>query len=574
MSPDYEELQKQIAALTRRVYELEQRLGLHETITRNPRKPELATASTSKSEVESRIGGQWLNRIGIVAVFVGVSYFLKYAFDNEWVGPAVRVVIGLLSGVAVIFWSEHVRRSGYAIFSYSLKAVGIGVLYLSLWASSQVYHLVPNGLAFLTMASLTAATVALALWQDAEVIAAFAAVGAFITPVALSSGENNAVSIFAYVAILDIGALLLVWNRPWVRVLLGCYIGTLLLYSAWHSRFYTLDQFAIAAASVSVLFVVFALAPLIDTRDRDLKPITLLALLNAATYFFEVWELFEHAANARRGAMAALGLAGLYLVMGYLLSNGSRTVLRQVHWAIAEAFAVAAVPIGLETPWITIGWFVEGAALIHASRRTNNNYLRNLAAIAVFMALARLIAVDEFEVNRLVFNARMTTFAVGILTLIYIAHHLKAIDGQYERTAVAIVVVAGNVLALVALNEEITGAWQRQVQVSGPANYKTLGIIRDFAYSALWMSYGAGLMFVGFWKKSAFLRYQALILIAITVGKVFLYDTSSLDRGYRILSFIALGLLLLTTSFLYQRKNVYALSEEGPARAARRKRLL
>ena len=81
-------------------------------------------------------------------------------------------------------------------------------------------------------------------------------------------------------------------------------------------------------------------------------------------------------------------------------------------------------------------------------------------------------------------------------------------------------------------------------------------------------------MFVGFWKKSAFLRYQALILIAITVGKVFLYDTSSLDRGYRILSFIALGLLLLTTSFLYQRKNVYALSEEGPARAARRKRLL
>src|SRR5438105_1095955 len=357
MSPDYEELQKQIAALTRRVYELEQRLGLHETITRNPRKPELATASTSKSEVESRIGGQWLNRIGIVAVFVGVSYFLKYAFDNEWVGPAVRIVIGLLSGVAVIFWSEHVRRSGYAIFSYSLKAVGIGVLYLSLWASSQVYHLVPNGLAFLTMASLTAATVALALWQDAEVIAAFAAVGAFITPVALSSGENNAVSIFAYVAILDIGALLLVWNRPWVRVLLGCYIGTLLLYSAWHSRFYTLDQFAIAAASVSVLFVVFALAPLIDTRARDLKPITLLTLLNAATYFFEVWELFGHAANARRGAMAALGLAGLYLVMGYLLSNGSRTVLRQVHWVIAAAFAAAAVPIGLETPWITIGWF-------------------------------------------------------------------------------------------------------------------------------------------------------------------------------------------------------------------------
>src|SRR5205085_6296799 len=93
----------------------------------------------------------------------------------------------------------------------------------------------------------------------------------------------------------------------------------------------------------------------------------------------------------------------------------------------------------------------------------------------------------------------------------------------------------------------------RQVRHSSPTSYKALGIIRDFAYSALWMSYGAALMFAGFWKKSAFLRYQALILITLTVGKVFLYDTSSLDRGYRILSFIALGLLLLATSFLYQR---------------------
>ncbi len=69
------------------------------------------------------------------------------------------------------------------------------------------------------------------------------------------------------------------------------------------------------------------------------------------------------------------------------------------------------------------------------------------------------------------------------------------------------------------------------------------------------MSYGAGLMLVGFWKESRFIRWQALILIGATVFKVFLYDTSSLDRGYRILSFITLGLILLATSFLYQRSS-------------------
>ena len=169
------------------------------------------------------------------------------------------------------------------------------------------------------------------------------------------------------------------------------------------------------------------------------------------------------------------------------------------------------------------------------------------------LGVLRLIVIDRFVVDRLLFNERMMTVAVAILTLAYVARHLKNSDKARERTALAIIIVAINVLALVALNEEITDAWRRQVRDSSPAGVKTLAIIRDFAYSALWMSYGAALMFVGFWKKSAFLRYQALILIALTVGKVFLYDTSSLDRGYRILSFIALGLLLLATSFLYQR---------------------
>src|SRR5438034_5183443 len=101
------------------------------------------------------------------------------------------------------------------------------------------------------MASVTATTVALALWQDAEVIAAFAAVGGFITPIALSTGENNAVSLFTYLTLLDVGALVLLRYRSWIRILGGSYVATLILYSAWHNQFYTPDQFATAIASVT-----------------------------------------------------------------------------------------------------------------------------------------------------------------------------------------------------------------------------------------------------------------------------------------------------------------------------------
>ena len=93
-----EELQRVIAALTERVFRLEQQLEsdaaaltkkrlLHKAQRIRPR---------IKTDLESRIGGTWLNRVGIVAVLIGVSYFLKFAFDNEWVGPAPRVLIGLV----------------------------------------------------------------------------------------------------------------------------------------------------------------------------------------------------------------------------------------------------------------------------------------------------------------------------------------------------------------------------------------------------------------------------------------------------------------------------------------------
>jgi uncharacterized membrane protein len=156
-------------------------------------------------------------------------------------------------------------------------------LYLSLWAASQVYHLIPNALASFSMMAVTVATIGLALWQDAEVIAAFAAFCAFLTPVMLSVGTNNASSLFTYVAILNVGALFLLVYKPWIRVLFGSYAGTLILYSSWHYRFYTQDQFLLALASVTVFFLIFAVAPFVYRRRGIAFAVLLLALMNAAS---------------------------------------------------------------------------------------------------------------------------------------------------------------------------------------------------------------------------------------------------------------------------------------------------
>jgi len=100
---------------------------------------------------------------------------------------------------------------------------------------------------------------------------------------------------------------------------------------------------------------------------------------------------------------------------------------------------------------------------------------------------------------------------------------------------------------------------------------RNIQIAEGFTYSALWMAYGAMLMIIGFWRRSAFVRWQALVLIAVTTIKVFVYDVSQLDKGYRIVSFIVLGVLLLAISFVYQRDWLQLSSaskkSEGPTEA-------
>ena len=227
----------------------------------------------SSADLESRIGSHWLNRIGIAAVLIGVSYFLKFAFDNNWIGPAGRVAIGLLAGIAIVVWSESFRHRGYVVFSYSLKAVGIGVLYLSLYAAFQVYSLMPGSVAFIMMFAVTAATALMAWTQDAEILAAFALIGGFTTPLLLSTGQNREVALFAYVALLDVGALALVILKPWRRLLLLSYAGTLLLYVGWYSSFYDVTQVRMTVGFATLFFAIFAVAPLLARpAKRDGSP--------------------------------------------------------------------------------------------------------------------------------------------------------------------------------------------------------------------------------------------------------------------------------------------------------------
>jgi uncharacterized membrane protein len=595
---ELEAIRQALAELTTRVYRMEQRLQMAAPalvpsapvraepaaavpspvssqrpapLPPPPPRAGIGASVKSQADLESRIGSHWLNRIGIAALLVGVSYFLKFAFDNNWIGPAGQISIGLVAGIAIVIWSERFRAKNYKAFSYSLKAVGIGTLYLSLWAAFHVYSLIPSSVAFAMMLAVTAATSVMALSQDAQILAAFALVGAFSTPVLLSTGENREVALFTYVAILDIATLVLVAFRPWRRLLVMSYVGTLIFYLGWYWTFYNGGPLELTLAYASLFFAIFAIAPLITLQPDGEHPIlaaipAVLAFVNAGVYFLEAYAMIQEV-NKVNMAWFALALAAVYIFLSRLvharkLSAGTSEILYYLHLALAIGFITVAIPIRLDAHWITIGWFIEAGVLLWIANRIHSDFLNAFALGALVLGVTRLLAIDNFHTTQLIFNLRMATFAVAVAVLGAVAWFGARRKDETAQTISAIAVVALNVLALIALSREVSDYYQRQmagVRSTGHQwrgaylDYHNLEIARDFTYSALWMAYGAMLMIVGFLRRSAFVRWQALILIAVTIVKVFVYDVSQLDRAYRIVSFIVLGALLLAISFVYQR---------------------
>jgi uncharacterized membrane protein len=610
---ELEALRAQMASLTARVHRLEQSAGIEPAftsatptpppppITRSPAEQPTITVSRedaerratppppmphiparpgvaapkfaqtpqrSSEDLEGTIGKLWLNRIGIIAILIGVAYFLKYAFDNRWIEERGRIAIGLIAGIAVIVWSESFRRKGSAAFSYSLKAVGIGILYLSLWAASQYFHLVPASVAFVAMILVTASTITLALTQDAEILAVYAMIGGFSTPALVSTGENHEIILFSYVLLLDLAILAMVAFKPWRRIVWGAMLGTTVMYIGWAAQFYDSTERPVTVLFASAFFAVFALVPLLTplTRSRWHPgmsiTLTLLPLVNGGAYFLALFVMYNRETVTL--TWYALALAAVYLLLSSQFKrrvDGEPDVVKTVnllHVAVAIAFITVAVPLKLDAHWITIGWLIESAVLLFVGVKADTHFLRIFAGCTLALGVCRLLFIDNFSTQTLVFNTRFATFLVAIAVMAGIVAAGGRLASSKEKPFIMLAGIALNVLALIALTREANDYFTRHIAETYQQRnmYEAatqLEIARDFSFSAIWIVYGAALMVIGFWKRSAFIRWQAMVLLAVTIGKVFLYDSRHLEQVYRILSFIALGVLLMAISYAYHR---------------------
>jgi uncharacterized membrane protein len=554
------------------------------------READEAAGAKPRASFEDRLGSQVFNRIAIIAILIGATLFLKLAMDNHWIGPLGRVLIGLVAGAGLILWSERFRRKEFATFSYSLKAIGSGVLYLSLWASFQLYHLVPANAALALMLLITVWNAWMAWAQSSELLAAYAIAGAFATPLLLSTGGNHQVFLFSYLFTIDLATIVLVRleqarHNNWSRLLLGALTPTIIYVIGWYISFYSPDQLASTSLFITLFFVAFLTIPFTfaspkpeaSKRPNDYADViasVLLPLANAVFASLAFYSVLEDSRHHAALPWVALAFAALYLAVMRLPQT---VVARAVHLSLAVLFLTVTIPLKASGRWITIGWLAEGVALLWISGRLEsketgdeaksapsaNHMLRSLSSLALSLGFFGLLfhAFWPFgAAHTAFFNVRFATELVGILAL-GLAAWISARAVTSESTSNSAVfpnwhqlaatsTVALNLVVLLAGVREIQTFWQPTSSYSAESSLQTA-----LSISGFFMVYGAALLALGFWKRSPFLRWQALILLLIAVLKTFLYDVRSLSQGYRVASFLSLGVLLLGISFFYVRKS-------------------
>lgn len=528
-------------------------------------------------EMEAIIGGQWLAKIGILALILGVSFFLKYAFDNNWIGPAGRVGIGILAGVALLGLGEFFRKR-YPNYSQILSGGGIAVLYLSTYAAYGFYHLVPSQVAFLFMTIVTLVAGAISVLTNQVALVAIGIAGGFLTPLLLSSGQNDMLAYFSYAVLLDVGILGVSFYRNWrVLNLLGL-AGTAILYATWYSRFYTVEQRWTVVLFLAAYFLIFLAATathnIVNKKKSETYDMMLLGI-NGFGFFLLLYGLFD--GDKIGMSFTALGLGILYFGLAVLSHefNPEDKLLALSLPALSVVFLTIAVGLILDQSWLTLAWAVEALLLVWLSFTLKEKFYRAFAAVVSVLVLGRLLALEMVlkpEEYTLLLNKRLVVFLISVACLSaagWLYRQYKATVSDKEYQFVKAIVVTANVLMLIALSAEVVDFFNQQAgfirqipmmdtlsRSRSRPDFEAIRSLRQWesiTLSILWALYAVGVIAVGFARKSQLLRVGGMLLIGFTLLKFFLYDLWGLGSLYRIIISIVLGVLLLLASFGYNK---------------------
>jgi uncharacterized membrane protein len=517
---------------------------------------------------EMILGGNWLARIGILAVVIGMGFFLKMAFDNNWIGETGRVVLGISAGLAFLGAGEY-WRTKYPVYAQALVGGGIALLYLSMYAAYAVFGLISlyPGVGMLALVSVASA--ALAIRYESVSLAVIGILGAFLAPIATSGSFENSsqaqsvgpsFQLMAYIIVIDLGVLVLSTFRSWRWFTMLALIGSLLTFGNWYVQYEQEITVLTAQGSLTIIFLIFAasttLFHMIWRREPKVFDMTLM-ILNATAFFGISYGILWDDFRDWMGGFTIV-VALFYGGMAYLALTRTREQVKISLMALGIALIMLtiAVPVQLGGPWISIAWAAEAVILLWLSYTLHMWQLR-VYSVGIFgLFLIWLFTIDtvaavEANLTPLA-NEYLPMYLFGVAAMFlgaYLARRYGDKKIEAEVVLFPALLVAGNVILTVAVPIQVDPIW---VAVTWAAE----------AAALVWFSFRLNIIELRMISIGVFATLFAWLLVIETPVDFQAYDFESgkfvstkftLFLNYRMMAFVSGILALYGAGFMIYR---------------------
>jgi uncharacterized membrane protein len=310
--------------------------------------------------------GNMLARVGVVVLFIGVAFLLKYASERVTIPIEARLAAVALGGIALLAfgWRLRTRRAGYAV---TLQGAGAGILYLTVFAALRLYAVLSPPTAFALLLGVGALSSFLAIRQDAMALAVLGVLGGFGAPILAASGGGH-VMLFSYYAMLNAAILAIAWFKAWRLLNVVGFACTVIAGTLWGVTTYRAEDFATTEPFLILFFLFYVAIATLYALRRSLElrryvDATLVfgTPLVAAGLQDGLVHGIDHAL-----AWSAAGASTIYVLLARLLraQRPGMRLLVEAFAALAIVFATLAVPLALDARLTSATWALEGAAIV------------------------------------------------------------------------------------------------------------------------------------------------------------------------------------------------------------------
>ena len=494
--------------------------------------------------LEDLLGGRVLAVLGGLTIFIGVILFLAIAIDRGWIGVEARVALAFAGSTALLAIGLFLyERRGQTDAAVAAVATALASLYGSLTYATAVQDVIGESVGLLVAALIGASGALIAVRWRSQVVAALGMLGALAAPVLVQSGTSSLALAFTALALAGTVAVL-VWQR-WGWLAIGAFVLTAPQLAFWADD---RDGLLLPLLVLSLYWCAFVVAAIgyelrVPTSKLRVSSTSVL-LLNAAFAAALGGGLIEDRGSLQGVTAWVLALTVAHILLGaFGFRQRMSAEIAGLLVAIGVGLSGITLALALDGPVLVVGWSAEAVILAWVAKRTGE--ARALVFSVAFLMLAAVhTLVDEAPPAALLDGvgdlgqALVATVAVGVAALLAGLLVERRDVSVLLRAAAAVSFVYAASLGIVDL-----------VQGDDVERSQTAQVV----LSAFWASVGLVAIVVGLVRDVREIRYGGLVLLGLGVAKLFLYDLSELDQLYRVLSFIAVGLLLLAGAYAYQR---------------------